>query len=133
MEIENNQCFNTDESDELTKLKILNSALIKELRKYKEENTKLKHENEILNSIIENLEEENKALKSDFSSMKNQDPHEESMDVDIVENMLQSSHEIKEEEFDYYDDDTNNEPNNDEIAYSLSPFHFHCKLLHEFA
>ena len=61
-----NQCFNlekTSKSDELTKLKILNLALIKELRKYKEENTKLKHENEILNSIIENLEEENKALK----------------------------------------------------------------------
>ena len=37
MEIENNQCFNTDESDELTKLKLLNLALIKELRKYKEE------------------------------------------------------------------------------------------------
>ena len=46
-----NQCFNlekTSKSDELTKLKILNLALIKELRKYKEENTKLKHENEIL-------------------------------------------------------------------------------------
>ena len=65
MENKNNQCFNIDESDELTKLKILNSALIKELRKYKEENTKLKHENEILNSIIQNLEDENKVLKSD--------------------------------------------------------------------
>ena len=43
MEKENNQCFNTNESDELTKLKILNTVLIKELRKYKEENTKLKH------------------------------------------------------------------------------------------
>ena len=82
MENKNNQCFNIDESDELTKLKILNSALIKELRKYKEENTKLKHENEILNSIIENLEEENKALKSDYSSMKNQHPHEETEDND---------------------------------------------------
>ena len=57
MENKNNQC------DELTELKIINSALINELRNYKEENTKLKHENEILNSIIENLEEENKALK----------------------------------------------------------------------
>ena len=65
MENENNQCFNIDESDELNKLKILNSALIKELRKSKEENTKLRHENEILNSIIENLEEEKNALKSD--------------------------------------------------------------------
>ena len=74
MEKENNQCFNIHESDELIKLKILNSALIKELRKYKEENTKLKHENETLNSIIENLEEENKALKCHFSSMKNQHP-----------------------------------------------------------
>ena len=55
MENENNHCFNIDESDELNKLKILNSALIKELRKSKEENTKLRHENEILNSIIENL------------------------------------------------------------------------------
>ena len=82
MEKENNQCFNIHESDELIKLKILNSALIKELRKYKEENTKLKHENEILNSIIENLEEENKALKSDYSSMKNQHPHEETEDND---------------------------------------------------
>ena len=78
MENKNNQC------DELTKLKILNSALIKELRKYKEENTKLKHENEILNSIIENLEEENKALKSDYSSMKNQHPHEETEDNDRI-------------------------------------------------
>ena len=34
MEKENNQCFNKNESDELTKQKILNSALIKELRKY---------------------------------------------------------------------------------------------------
>ena len=77
MEIENNQCFNADESDELTKLKILNLTLIKELSKYKEENTKLEYENEILNSIIENLEEENKALKNDFSTMKNQQPHDD--------------------------------------------------------
>ena len=110
MENENNQCLNIDDTDEMTKLKILNSALIKELRKYKEENTKLKHEIEIFNSIIENLEEENKALKSDFSSIKNQNPHEET--IDIVENMLQSNHEIKEEQLDYYDDHTNNEPNN---------------------
>ena len=111
MEIKNNQCFNINESDGLTKLKILNSALMKELRKYKEENTKLKHENEILNSIIENLEEENKALKIDFSSMKNQNSHEETMD--IVENILQLNHEIKEEQLEYYDDHPNNEPNND--------------------
>ena len=70
MEKENNQCFNIHESDELIKLKILNSALIKELRKYKEENTKLKHENETLNSIIENLEEENKALKTNTHMKK---------------------------------------------------------------
>ena len=71
MEIENNQCFNTDESDELTKLKILNSAFIKELRIYIEENMKLKHENEIpTECIIENWEEEKNALKSNFSSMK---------------------------------------------------------------
>ena len=56
MENENNQCFNIDETDELNKLKILNSALIKELRKYKEENTKLKHEKEILYSKSEKLE-----------------------------------------------------------------------------
>ena len=125
MENKNNQCFVIDESDELTKLKILNSALIKELRKYKEENTKLKHEKEILNSIIENLEEENKALKSDFSSMKNQDPHGENMD--IVENMLQSNHEIKEEKLDYYDNDTKNESNKDE-AESLPLEKFKCEI-----
>ena len=38
MENENNQCLNIDESDELTKLMKLNSALIEELTKYKEEN-----------------------------------------------------------------------------------------------
>ena len=69
MENKNNQCFVIDGSDELTKLKILNSALIKELRKYKEKNTKLKNENEneneILNSIlIENLEEEKKIIQN---------------------------------------------------------------------
>ena len=83
MENENNKCFNINESDELTKQKIFDSALIKELRKYKEENTKLKHENEILYSLIENLEEENKALKSEISSMKNQNPHEETMEMNI--------------------------------------------------
>ena len=130
MENKTNQCFNKDESDELTKLKILNSALIKELRKYKEENTKLKHENEILNSIIENLEEENKAFKSDFSSMKNQHPYEESMN--IVENMLQSNHEIKEEQLDYYDDDTNNEPNNDKMKLAgIQSLHDTFKFVHE--
>ena len=81
MENENNKCFNINESDELTKQKIFHSALIKELRKYKEENTKLKHENEILYSLIENLEEENKALKSEISSMKKQNPHEETLEV----------------------------------------------------
>ena len=101
MENENNQCFNINESDELNKQKILNSALIKELRKYKEENTKLKNEKEILNSKIEKLEEENKSLKSDFSSVKNPNPHEETME--LVEKILQSTHEIKAEPLDYYD------------------------------
>ena len=41
----------------------------------------------------------------------------------IVENMLQSSHEIKEEEFDYYDDDTNNEQNNDEMKLARIQIH----------
>ena len=77
MEKENNQCLNINESYELTKEKILNSALIKELRKYKEENTKLKQDNEILHSIIENLEEENKILKSDFSFHEGQKHNEE--------------------------------------------------------
>ena len=111
MENKNNQRFNMNESDELNKLKILNSALINELRKYKEENMTLKHHNEILNCIIENLEEENKTLKSDFSSMKNQNPHEETMD--IVENIFQSNHAIKEEPLDFYHDHTNNESYND--------------------
>ena len=110
MENENNQCFNIDETDELNKLKILNSALIMELRQSKEENTKLRHENEMLNCIIENLEDEKNALKSDFSTMKNQNPNEET--IDIVENMLQTNHEIKEGQLDYYDDHTNNELNN---------------------
>ena len=78
---------------------------------YKEENTKLKHENEILNSIIENLEEENKALKCHFSSMKNQNPHEGTME--IVENILQSNHEIKDEPLDY--DDMTQKYNNCEL------------------
>ena len=93
MEKENNQCLNINESHELAKEKILNSALIKELRKYKEENAQLKQDNEILHSIIENLEDENKILKSDFSSMKNQNPLVETMN--IVENILQSDHEKK--------------------------------------
>ena len=45
-----NQGFNINECDELNKQKILNTALIKELRNYKEENTKLKHEKQILYS-----------------------------------------------------------------------------------
>ena len=99
MENENNG-FDVNESDEQNMQKILNSALIKELRKYKEENTKLKHEKEILYSIIENLEEENKALKSDLSFMKNQNPNAET--IEIVENILQSKHEIKSEPVEYY-------------------------------
>ena len=98
MENENNG-FNTNESDEQNMQKILNAALTKELRKYKEENTKLKHEKEILYSIIENLEEENKTLKSDLSFMKNQNPNAETME--IVENVLQSKHEIKSEQVEY--------------------------------
>ena len=50
MENEKKHCFNTNESDELTKQKLLNSELIEELRKYKEENTKLKQDKE--NSIV---------------------------------------------------------------------------------
>ena len=100
MENENNG-FNINESDEQNMQKILNAALTKELRKYKEENTKLKHEKEILySSIIENLEEENKTLKSDLSFMKNQNPNAETME--IVENVLQSKHEIKSEQVEYY-------------------------------
>ena len=37
----------------------------------------------LLYSIIENLEEENKTLKSEISSMKNQNPHEETMEMNI--------------------------------------------------
>ena len=48
MEDDTNRCFNINKSDELTKLKILNSTLIKELRKYMEENAKLQQEKEIL-------------------------------------------------------------------------------------
>ena len=96
-----NQCFNINERDELTKLKLLNITLLKELRKYKEENTRIKHENEKLYSKIEKLEKADKTLKSDFSSMKNQKPHEETMD--IVENIIESNHEIKEENLKYYD------------------------------
>ena len=89
-----NQVFNINETDELTKQEILNSALIEELREYKEENTKLKHEKEILNSKIEKLEEENKTLKSENA-------HEETME--IIENILHSNHEIKDEPLDYDD------------------------------
>ena len=94
MENKNNQGFKINESDELNKLNILNSALLKELRKSKEENAKLKHEKEILDCKIKKLEEENKTLKGDFSSTKNQNPDEETME--IVENVLQSNYEIKE-------------------------------------
>ena len=69
-----NQGFNINECDELNKQKILNTALIKELRNYKEENTKLKHEKEILYSKIEKLEKENKSLKNDTLSIKNKKP-----------------------------------------------------------
>ena len=112
MKNENNQCFDINErNDELTKLKLLNITLIKELRKYKEENevlrkykeenAKLQKEKEILYGKIEKLEKEKQTLKSDFSSMENQNPHEETMD--IVENILHSNIEIKEEPLDYYD------------------------------
>ena len=101
MENKNNQSFIAYESEELTRQKILNSALMDELIKYKEENTKLKHEKEILNSKIEKLEEENKTLKSDFSSMKSENGHEETME--IIENILHSNHEIKDEPLDSYD------------------------------
>ena len=101
MENKNNQYLNINEIDELNKLKVLNSTLIKELRKYKEENAKLQQEKEILYGKIEKLEKEKQTLKSDFSSMENQNPHEETMD--IVENILHSNIEIKEEPLDYYD------------------------------
>ena len=101
MENKNYQCLNINEIDELNKLKILNSTLIKELRKYKEENAKLQQEKEILYGKIEKLEKENQTLKIDFSSIENQNPDEETMD--IVENTLQSNIEIKEEPLDYYD------------------------------
>ena len=101
MENKNNQSFIAYESEELTRQKILNSALMDELIKYKEENTKLKHEKEILNSKIEKLEEENQTLKSDFSSMKSKNGHEETME--IIENILHSNHEIKDEPLDYDD------------------------------
>ena len=81
MENENNQSFRINESDELTKQKILNSALIKELRKY--------HKKEKLQgSQIERPVTENK-------TMINQNPHEETME--IVQNILVSNHEFKEE------------------------------------
>ena len=72
MENKNNQHFDINETNELNKLKILNSALIKELRKYREKNALLQQEKEILYDKIEKLEKENKTLKSDFSSLENQ-------------------------------------------------------------
>ena len=103
MENKNNQHFNgVNQIVELNKLKILNSTLIKELRKYMEENAKLQQEKETLYGKIEKLEKENKTLKSsDFSSMESQNPHEETME--IVENVPHSNHEIKEEPLDYND------------------------------
>ena len=101
MESKNIQCLNINEINELSKLKILNSTLIKELRKYMEKNAKLQQEKETLYGKIEKLEKENQTLKSDLSSMENQKPHEEMMD--IVENILHSNIEIKEEPLDYYD------------------------------
>ena len=57
MKNEKNQCFDINErNDELNKLKLLNITLIKELRKYKEENTRLNLDNEILHSKIKKLE-----------------------------------------------------------------------------
>ena len=102
METENNQCFDfkINESDELNRQKFFNSSLIKELRKYREENIKLKHEKELLNSIIKKLVEENKTLRSNLSSIKNKNPHEETME--IVENILHSNDEIKDEPLDFY-------------------------------
>ena len=102
MATENNQCFNfkVNESDELNRQKFFNSSLIKELRKYREENIKLKHEKEFLTSKIKKLEEENKTLKSNLSSIKNKNPHEETME--IVENILHSNDEIKDEPLDFY-------------------------------
>ena len=102
MATENNQCFNfkVNESDELNRQKFFNSSLIKELRKYREENIKLKHEKEFLTSKIKKLEEENKTLKSNLSSIKNKNPHEETME--IVENILHSNDDIKDEPLDFY-------------------------------
>ena len=71
MENKNNQHFDINETNELKKLKILNSALIKELRKYREKNALLQQEKEILYDKIEKLEKENKNLKGNFFSMEN--------------------------------------------------------------
>lgn len=101
MENENYPIFNVNDSDELIMQKLLNSTLVKELRKSKEENIKLKHEKEILNLKIEKLEEENKTLKNNFSTVKNPNPHKETME--IVENILQSNDEIKDEPSEIYD------------------------------
>ena len=82
MEYKNNQHFNSiNETDELNKVKILNSTLIKELRKYMEENAKLQQENETLYGKIEKLEKENQTLKSDFSSMEIQNTQEETLNI----------------------------------------------------
>ena len=48
MENKNNQSLNINKIDELKKLKILNSTLIKELRKYIDKNAKLQQEKELL-------------------------------------------------------------------------------------
>ena len=101
MENKNNQSLNINKIDELKKLKILNSTLIKELRKYIDKNAKLQQEKELLYGKIEKLEKENKTLKGDFSSVENQNPHEETLD--IVENVLHSNLEIKEEPIDCND------------------------------
>ena len=61
MENKNNQHFDINETNELNKLKILNSALIKELRKYREKNALLQQEKEILYGKIEKLEKENQS------------------------------------------------------------------------
>ena len=81
MEKENNQCFKINEIDELTKQKILNSALIKELKKY--------YKKERLDAS------QNEKPGKENQTMKNQIPDEETMK--IVKNILKSNHEFKEE------------------------------------
>ena len=53
------------ETDEIKKLKLLNSFLIKELNQFKNENLKLKQENEILKSKFEELKDKNKKLMAE--------------------------------------------------------------------